>query len=130
MSVITALANVVRREPAIIITVATAGLGLAASNGLHLNVQETREVYAAAATIGGFLVRSAVTPTSSQLGKITALEARVAKLEPIVDEVLPSEAPVIDGAVKAVEGAVAEAVAAETPAATVPVDPTDTFSHS
>lgn len=80
----------VKREPAVLITLASAGVAAGAVMGFHLNPTETKEVYSVSATVAALLVRHTVTPTSRTGTSIAALEARIAALEPVVNALVPA----------------------------------------
>lgn len=81
MSVAKSIGNLIRREPAVLLSLAGAGVGLATQLGLHLNVAQTRAVYGFVAMVTGFFIRQTVTPTSTLTARLDALEASLKELQ-------------------------------------------------
>lgn len=55
----------IKREPAILVTVAAAILGLATAFGLHLSADQNAAIAAVLTVIAGIIVRANVTPVAA-----------------------------------------------------------------
>jgi hypothetical protein len=97
-----AIWRLVTREPAVIISLIGAAVGVAASYGLHLSAAQTRDLLGGCAALVGIITRSAVTPQGKVPASIAALEARIAAVEPVAAEFVrvtaPAANPVVDTA--------------------------------
>lgn len=59
-----AVTTFVKHEPAVLLSVAGAGIGLGATFGFHLSPAESKEVYAGITTAAGLVIRQFVSPTA------------------------------------------------------------------
>lgn len=91
----------VKREPAVLLSLAGAGIGVGADFGLHLSASQQRGVYSGVAAITGFLIRATVTPTSSVNARLDQLQAQLDKLTASLPPTPPTANPPLAGAVKA-----------------------------
>lgn len=115
---IPALVKLIKREPAIILTVAGVGVGVVSTLGLHLTPAQTKDVYAAVAAATGLLIRARVTPTSAVADSVASLEKRLTDLEPVVNGLLsPADRAVAETVEADVNAVAQEAVRASTPGA-------------
>jgi hypothetical protein len=89
MSLVQRLFDIVRREPALLMGAAGAGVSLAADLGLHLTVVQQQSVFGAATALTAFAVRQAVTPNvrlKDPLASGLTVVQRLAALEAAVKE--------------------------------------------
>lgn len=119
-----------KHEPAIALTIAGAGIGTAASLGLHLNPTETKDVYAAVAALTSVAIRQSVQPSSSVAATTAQFEKRLSDLEGVVNRLVPAQDLSLVKEVEAVvDSAASGAEAANTggsPVRPVPVSPETT----
>lgn len=79
------LLGFIRKEPAVITGLLSAGLGVGASLGLHLSAHQVTEVTGTVTALTGFIVRGKVTPAApldTRLASIERLLAGLAKETP------------------------------------------------
>lgn len=99
MKFVSALLDRLKREPAILTTIATDALGVGADLGLHLSAAQQRGVYGVCSFVTALVIRAAVTPNvkvrdlekaapdvGAALGQGLTADQRLAKLEAAVNE--------------------------------------------
>ncbi len=64
----------VKGEPAVLISVAGAAVGIAADFGLHLSTQQADSLYGFVAILAGVLIRQTVVPNAKVDGRLAAVE--------------------------------------------------------
>lgn len=92
------IGNLIKHEPAVLLSAVGAGVGFAADMGLHVTVDQQRSIYAAVAMVTGFFIRQTVTPSSEVSTRLDALEGALAGLNmPAVTSVVSAAAAAADG---------------------------------
>lgn len=94
MSFFSRIFATLKKEPAVLLSLAGSGVAVAADFGLHLSAQQEKGVYGAVAAVTALLIRQSVTPNSAVNSRLTALESAVAALQPAAPA--PASAPVAD----------------------------------